>query len=140
MIRILLALVLSALLVGCSTTSNKPPIEPTKPSAKSQDFSTFEDDRLCELHFIRVDSRIENEINKRKLYCDLADFSCRKKGIHRNTLAMIDCVYSEKLKNQSPNVKACFNSGVDRGNIKDMTGCLIQHEYAHSTYQDSYDF
>ena len=127
--RILLAFLLSVILIGCST-DNK--VAEPKPQTKSQDFGNFDDDRLCELSFTRTDPRIDKEISKRSLYCDQADFSCRKQGVQRNSLAMVECLYNEKLKNQSPNVKACFDSGISKDDINGMTNCLIDKERTHN--------
>lgn len=127
-LRILSAIILPALLFGCghdTGVSSKAPVS-------DEDYSKMENDRLCEFSFTRVDPRIDAEIKRRKLYCDQSDFLCRKQGFQRNSLAMIDCVYKDKLKYQSPDVKYCFNSGIGKGDIKGMTGCLIERQQIHS--------
>jgi hypothetical protein len=133
MLRILLALILPVILMGCSI-GHDTPIQP-KPPVQNEDFSKLGDDQLCEISFIRIDPRIDKEINKRNLYCDAADLSCRKQGFHETSLAMIDCVYKEKLKNQSPNMKSCSDSGVDPGDVDDMTACLIEKEKLQKSQQ-----
>jgi hypothetical protein len=125
---ILLAFLLPVFLIGCSTHHEAPIDQPQKPHAKSQDFSNLDNDQLCELSFTRVDPQIDEEIYVRDIYCDKADLTCRKQGLNRGSLAMMDCVYNEKLKNQSPNMKACLDSGVDKNDVDGMTDCLVKKE------------
>lgn len=130
--RVLLALfVVSAILTGCSTNSTTVPSQ-SKPHPSGEDFSKLSNDQLCEMSFTRKDPQIEEELYVRYISCDRVDLACRKQGFQRNTLAMVDCVYNEKLKNQSPNVKACFESGVSKNDINGMTNCLIEKERLHN--------
>jgi len=130
--RILLALILSVILIGCSTPKDVPVIPPTNPkpkvvAVKKEDFTKLTNNQLCEVSFNRTDPLIDKEIKIRQLYCDQANQVCRQQGLRRNTLAMIDCVYHYKIThNQSPNVKYCFQSGIDEDDIDGMTGCLIE--------------
>ena len=128
---VFLALFCSVLLIGCSTEKSDAPTL-SKPRIEREDFSKLSNDQLCELSFDRKSEDIDEEIYVRNLYCDPVDIACRKQGFDRNSLAMVDCAYKEKLKNQSPNVRACFDSGISKDDINGMTNCLIATERTHN--------
>lgn len=134
MLRILLAIILPALLISCSADNDvqiQTQTQPVKPRPEREDFSKLTNDQLCELSFKRIDPYIDEEIYVRNIYCDQIDLTCRKQGFRRNSLAMLDCTYKEKLKHQSPDVKFCFDSGIGKGDIDGMTGCLIERRQTH---------
>ena len=135
--RILWAVMLSALLIGCSSTTPHAPVpKPIAPSpAKSEDFTKLDDHDLCELSFVRVDPRIDKEIKTRRLYCDKAYRFCRRQGYRLNSLAMMSCMNKENMKNQSPNVKHCFDAGIEPDDVDGMTGCLIKQGQRQASYQ-----